>query len=42
MKKLMNEAQSFINLEEKLNTQFGNLIVADVNSSLPTGKDSHR
>lgn len=33
MKKLLNKDQYFINLEEKLNTWFDNLVAADANSS---------
>lgn len=41
MQKLLNKVQSFINLEEKLNTQFDNLVIVGANSSRSTRKDSH-
>lgn len=42
MYELMNMAQSFINLEEKLNTQFNNSVAAESNSGLLTRNESHR
>lgn len=42
MKELMNMAKSFINLEEKLHTQFDNLVASETNSSRLTGKETHR
>lgn len=41
MPKLLNKVQSFIHLEEKLNTQFDNLVIVGANSSRLTRKDSH-
>lgn len=39
---MMNMAQSYMILQEKLNIQFNNLTSVDVNSSCPTIRDSHR
>lgn len=38
----VNMAQSFINLEEKLNTHFYNSGITDANSDLSFEKDSHQ
>lgn len=41
MQEFLSKAQSFINLEEKLNTRLDNPITTDANSNLPAGKESH-
>lgn len=41
MKQLVNKARPFINLEEKLNNRFENLVVANTNFGRLTWKDSH-
>lgn len=38
MKELLNRVESFINLEEKLNTQFNNPFSVDASSNRPTEK----
>lgn len=41
MQEFLSKAQSFINLEEKMNTRLDNPITTDANSNLPAGKESH-